>query len=232
MGTREDTIRGLIPEDLLKFSWLEEIATAPGGERVAYTVRRPDAGRNGYQTDLYLLDLETRETEKLSEGEGQGSGLAWSRDGERLAFVWKGERTRVEVRKADGEKETAYEIEGGVPLELDWSPDGERIAFARWTKVEAEDERGVRAGVPEPTIRVVRRLRYKQNGVGWVEDTYKQIWVLELGSGDRVQVTDGECDYGEPRWSWDGRRLAFTAVGREQNTNLGQGQVMVCEYES
>jgi len=47
-----------------------------------------------------------------------------------------------------------------------------------------------------------------------------------------VQVTDGECDYGEPRWSWGGERIAFTAVAREQNTVMGQGQVMVSEYGS
>ena len=33
--------RGLIPEDLLKFRWLDEIALSPAGTQIAYTIRRP-----------------------------------------------------------------------------------------------------------------------------------------------------------------------------------------------
>jgi dipeptidyl aminopeptidase/acylaminoacyl peptidase len=77
---------------------------------------------------------------------------------------------------------------------------------------------------------VVRRLRYKQNGPGWVEDRFRHIWVLALDTGDLQQLTGGECDYSQPRWSWDGRRIAFTGLAREQNTPLGQGQILVCDY--
>ena len=48
-------------------------------------------------------------------------------------------------------------------------------------------------------MKVVRRLRYKQDGVGWVHDRFTQIWVLELTTGDFIQVTHSECDYSSPR---------------------------------
>ncbi len=217
----------------MKFSWLEEIALAPDGRRVAYSVRRPDAGRNSYQTDVYLLHLETRAMHKLTSGAGQGGSLAWSRDGARLAYVWRGaEETGIEVLAADGTPQRSYAVEGSAPTGLDWSPDGERLAFARWTEVRSASDGGSRPGVPAPTVRVVRRLRYRQDGVGWVEDRYRHVWALELGTGDLVQVTDGECDYDQPCWSWDGRRLAFVGMAREQNTALGQGQILVCDYAS
>jgi dipeptidyl aminopeptidase/acylaminoacyl peptidase len=229
--TRAATLRGLVPEDLFNFRWLTELALSPDGSTVAYTVRRPDAARNGYTSDLYLLDLESRATRKLTGGEGQATSLAWSRDGERLAYVWRGDSgASIEVAARDGTPVHSYPLEGAAPEGLDWSPDSKRLAFSRWTGVRGWEERGPAPGIPAPTIRVIRRLRYKQNGPGWVENRYRHIWVLELDTADVVQLTGGECDYREPRWSWDGQHLAFTGIAREQNTPLGQGQILVSSY--
>jgi len=225
---REQTLRGLVPGDLLKFRWLQEIVISPDGSRVAYTVSRPDGARNSYQVDVYLMHLGAGATQKLRDEVGRGGSLAWSRDGSRLAYVWRGaEETWVEVLSADGVHQRSYPVEGSAPERLDWSPDGKKLAFEQWTEVRREGDKGTCEGIPAPTVRVVRRLRYKQNGVGWVEDQYRHIWVLELGTGDLLQITDGECDYSEPRWSWDGSRIAFTAMAREQNTLLGQGRILV-----
>ena len=102
-GQREGTLRGLIPEDLLKFSWLEEIALSPDGERAAYTVRRPEGERNGYQTDLYVMTLDDNRVVRVTQGAGQASSPAWSRDGTMLAFVWVDESgVRIRVVSADG----------------------------------------------------------------------------------------------------------------------------------
>ncbi|MGQ9569129.1 MAG: S9 family peptidase [Anaerolineae bacterium] len=227
------TLRGLVPEDLLKFRWLREIVVAPDGSRVAYTVSRPDAQRNSYQTDVYLMDLATGWRRKVSAGAGQGSALAFSRDGNHLAYVWRGQdgSIAVEIISPEGEREKAFPIEGGVPQELDWSPDGKRLAFVRWTEVRREGDFRRFEGIPAPTIRVVRRLRYKQDGVGWVHDRYRHLWTLDVESGDLTQLTDGECDYGEPRWSGDGKRIACMAMAREQNAELGQGRVWVLDLD-
>ncbi|MBC7225074.1 MAG: hypothetical protein H5T59_12515, partial [Anaerolineae bacterium] len=85
------TLRGLVPEDLLKFRWLREIVVTPDGARVAYTVSRPDPDRNSYQTDVYLMDPATGWRRKVGTGVGQGSALAFSRDGRHLAYVWQPE---------------------------------------------------------------------------------------------------------------------------------------------
>ncbi len=212
-GEHRQTLRGLVPEDLLKFRWLREIVITPDGSRVAYTVSRPDAQRNGYQTDAYLTAPAAGWTRRVSAGVGQASALAFSRDGRFLAYVWQGaEGNSLEIVSAEGEREKSFPVEG-VPRELDWSPDGSRLAFVRWTPVRREGDDQRHEGIPAPTVRVVRRLRYKQDGVGWVHDRYQHIWMLDVGSGDLVQLTDGECDYGDPRWSWDGGQ-DLTRVGR------------------
>lgn len=223
--------RGLIPEDLMRFRWLDEIALAPDGKTVAYTVRAPSAEINGYITHLYLHDLGEDTTLRVTSGLGQASSLAWRPDSTQIAYAWKDAvNTSVQVMSvADGTVNT-YPVRGAPMSGLDWSPDGKRLVGVRWTPMQPPEDRGPLPGIPEPTVKVVRRLRYRRDGMGWVHDKYAQIWVLELETGDLIQVTHSECDYGSPKWSQNGERLAFVGTAREQNVPLGYGQIFVCDF--
>ncbi len=228
---RSQTQRGLIPEDLMKFQWVEDIALDPRGQRVAYTVKRPDAVSNGYTVHAYVHDVSGGEARRLTTGRGRASSLAWSKDGARLAYVWNGDAGgEVRVWEAASGVEQAYPVQGESVWGLDWSPDGRRLVGVRWTRVRPAEEAAPRPGIPAPTVKVIRRLRYKQDGAGWVHDRFTQIWTLELTTGEWVQVTDSEIDTSEPVWSGRGDRLAFVGLAREQNTELGQGQLFVCDY--
>jgi dipeptidyl aminopeptidase/acylaminoacyl peptidase len=223
-----DTRRGLLPEDLLRFRWVDEIVLDPTGQAVAYTVKAPDVASNGYTIHAYVHRLDEPAAHRLSHGNGRASSLAWSRDG-RLAYTWSADEGHsVRVWGSNGEK--SFPLDGEPLGSLDWSPDGRRLVGVRWTPQRATTDRGPRPGIPAPTIRVVRRLRYKQDGTGWVHDRFSQVWVLELVSGDLVQLTSSECDYSEPKWSDRGDRLAFIGLAREQNIEPGQGQIWICDY--
>ena len=223
--------RGLIPEDLMKFRWLDEIALSPAGTHIAYTIRQPDAASNGYIAHLYLRDLAAAAAVRLTAGDGQASSIAWSRDGARLAYSYRdGDADSVRVISLADRAEAVYPTDGMPLASLDWSADGAKLAGVRWTAMRSPDDRGPVAGIPKPTVKVIRRLRYKQDGVGWVHNRFAQIWALELAAGDFVQVTDSECDYSSPKWSGKGARLAFVGMAREQNVPLGYGQILVCDF--
>ena len=227
--TRQDIKRGLISEDLLKFRWLETIALDPTGKRVAYTVRKPDAETNGYVTHLYIRGLEVTTPVRVTEGVGRASSLAWDKEGKRLAYSWSsGENHAVHIWSEAGEEQ--FLLEGAPMTSLDWSSQGDTLVGVRWTPIRHEDDVGPRPGIPAPNVKVVRRLRYKQDGAGFVHDTFSQIWVLELSTGDLMQITNSECDYSEPKWSHGGGKLAFIGLAREQNVALGQGQIFISDY--
>lgn len=228
---RADRQRGLIPEDLLKFRWLDELTLSPDGTQVAYTIRNPHAETNGYFTHLYIRDLNAATARRLTSGMTTASSLAWSKDGTQIAFSFQNEAgASVRVLTLATGAERAYPLEGVGMSGLDWSPDGTKLAGVRWTAMRHPQDQSPKNGIPKPTIRVVRRLRYKQDGVGWVHDRFAQIWVLELESGDFVQVTQSECDYGSPKWSQSGTKLAFVGTSREQNIPLGYGQIFTTEF--
>ena len=168
---------------------------------------------------------------RLSNGDCQVSSIAWSRDSSRLAYSHSdatGDSVRV-IRLEDNSSDI-FPTDGRPMGSLDWSADGSKLVGLRWTPMRSADDRGPAAGIPKPTIKVIRRLRYKQDGVGWVHDRFKQVWVLELATRDFLQVTHSECDYSSPKWSNHGSRIAFVGMAREQNTSLGYGQILTCDY--
>ncbi len=231
MDSTAERRRGLIPEDLMNFRWLEEIVLAPDGSMVAYSVREPDGEANGYRAHLYLRHLDESSARRLTSGACRVSSLAWSRDSEQLAWshsseagcsvrIWRVAEARRQVIPLGDEPLTA----------LDWAPDGKRLAGVRWTVMRHPDEsRGPLPGMPKPNFKVVRRLRYKQDGIGWVHDRFSQVHVLDTATGDLAQVTHSECDYATPKWSMDGTRLAFVGTAREQNIPAGQGHIYICD---
>ena len=231
---RQGTLRGLVPEDLMKFRWLEEIALSPDGEVLAYTVRRPDCERNGYQVDVYLMDLEDGDAVRMSVGEGRGGSLSWSRDGERPGVRVAGRRRGNVGADVDrtGCRRTSSRWRGLHRAGWTGRRTGGWLACVRWTEDRRGDEVAAGQGSRAPSVKVVRRLRYKLNGPGWVEDRYQHLWVLELGSrgsgtvdrwGVRLQQAGVELGW---------RRLACTAMARERNIPLGHGQIGILDLES
>lgn len=220
------------PSDLHRFEWLEAVELDPAARWLAFVVRRVRPDGSGYRSNLLLSDLDGGQRRRLNDGDGIASSPAWSRDGTKIAFVWRGagpdarwELMVIDV--ANGFSRRSLSVEGAPPSALDWSPDGTRIACVRWTPVEPTDED--RSVWLPTTARTVRRLRYKQDGVGWVSDRYRQVWVVDLESETWQAWTAAERDHGEPRWSWSGARIACTAVAREQDRALGYGQLLVLD---
>jgi dipeptidyl aminopeptidase/acylaminoacyl peptidase len=232
--------RGLRPTDLLRTTWLESVALDPRARWVATLVRRIVAREGREQVDVDLLEVATGRSRRLTEGAGRASSLAWSRDGSRLAYVWtdvEGRWSLIVTSVHGGAPPLVLCDDGAAPTSLDWAPDGGaaddgplasgRLACIRWTP--SDDAPSERAGLPRPTARTIRRLRYKQDGAGWVHDRYRQVWTVDLGTRAWRQRTAAELDHGEPRWSWGGDRIACTATAREQDEPLGYGQLLLLD---
>ncbi len=223
--------RGLIPEDVLKFNWLAEIALSPNGSYVAYTVKRVDPENNSYTIDVFIKDTITKKSICVTDGTSIATSLSWSPDSSSLAFS-EANSNSISIYLVETQTLTLHPVSGALPQGLDWSPDNTKLVFNCWTKMRHPADRGTQLGIPAPSIKVVRRLRYKQEGVGYVHDKFLQLWVYHINEKRLQQITDSECDYGEAKWSQFGDKIAFTATAREQNIALGQGQIFIFDWET
>ena len=70
--------------------------------------------------------------------------------------------------------------------------------------------------------RVIERLPYKSDGVGFTFDLSSHLYVFDLESERVEELTSGPWQDREPAWSPDGRRLAFASERHpERGRDLG-----------
>ena len=228
---------------------------SPRGDRIAFTAKREQEGQKDQETQLFLIAADGGEAQRAGGKTGVATGVEtfrWFPDGRRIAFVswvWpeaKGSAAQAKKLKEFKErKETGYATseaqyrywdhfipQGRVPhlhvldadsgrvrdlfegseYELtrtdpdadafDIAPDGRRIVFAF---------------DPAPEKRIDNRFALAE---------------LDLKSG-RVSVIarDAEWDFGAPRYSPDGDRIAFIASHQGRKHTM-PAQLAVWDRES
>jgi dipeptidyl aminopeptidase/acylaminoacyl peptidase len=192
---------------------------SPDGQAVIYTRRWVDKMNDSWESSLWIMGADGSRNRFLVDG----SSAVWSPDGTRIAYTARGEPegSQVFVRWMDAEGAvTQITRLTESPSNLAWSPDGRSIAFTMLVP-DTKSEWTVRLpGRPEgakwtPTPRIIERLDYRQDRVGFLQDGHRHIFVVPADGGTPRQVTDGPYNDGAPEWSPDGRTLYFSGLRTE-----------------
>lgn len=226
--------RSITIEDLYHIKFVGQPRMSPDGQRVAFVVTTIDEHKHEYRSSIWVVPSAGGEARRFTTGTAKASSPAWSPDGRWLAFVTdrEGEPTGKDEKeqKMHGKgKPQVWLIpaDGGEAQQLTfmqhgasnpvWSPDGKRLLFS--AQVGPADEE-TEDGKPLPKARVIDRLWYRLDGVGYIYERRSHLFLVDVSGGEPQQLTDGDWDDNEPAWSPDGSTIAFASSREEDRWRL------------
>lgn len=210
--------------------WLLPGATG----RIAFA---QESGAGAYY-DLAVASLDGRPPQTVV-GDGRSFGVAWSPDGERLAFarVLVDQQQTAIMVGAPGASAAAQVFRGdGYARYPAWSPDGSRLAFAIAPnrngnfRLAILDLASGRVSYPGPD-RVAWLTWSRQRGLTYASRsglTAQDIFALGDDGQPRNLTNTPDVEEDFPIWSPDGSRLAFVASPYRR---LDQRRIAVMEAD-
>jgi dipeptidyl aminopeptidase/acylaminoacyl peptidase len=228
--------RSITDKDIFSFIWIANPQLSPDGARVAFTRVNVDEKRTGYETSIWMVSTSGNDAPVRITNGKHDAQPRWSPDGKRLAFVRGGEKDDAGKPKpsqiallslSGGEARVITDLPKGAAGPV-WSPDSKRIAFSSTTTPEDIDKAArAKAGEKKPgakaepeddhesDVHVISRAVYRNNDEGFLDPKrHDHIWVIDVPATfddfpKPVQLTSGNYDEGEIRWTNDGARIYF-----------------------
>ncbi len=194
----------------------EDVSISPDGKWVTWGQAGQDNRRN---TELYKLDWKNSaaKPERVSAGDGRQAyretGVAWSPDSSRIAFLSNANSTdQEEVYVVPATGGTAHRLTNlkGYVSDIRWSPDGKSVAF-----LDAENGGG---GGPLEAVPA-------QTGAIGSDIHNQRLVIVGAEGGEMHRVSPAELNIYEYDWAPDGTRFAALAAPGPGDNNWWTGKL-------
>jgi acylaminoacyl-peptidase len=208
-------LRRFGPKDVLRETFLAQVAVAPDGSSVVYGRRTIEDG--AYKTRLWRVPMSGGRAEQITTGDSD-TRPRFSPDGKTLVFI-SGRSGKAQpwlLPFAGGEPRPLADFPAQAGA-ADWAPDGNSIAVLAQT-----GEERFRIGDQEqPTARRIKDLNWRLDGAG-VRDQFTSLWVVPARGGKPKRLTEPRYEVATTFWTPDSKRIGFLADPRPEAGLLEQ----------
>ena len=236
IGRQTPTLKSdlMTPEALWAMGRIGSVQANAAGTQAVYAVTYYSVAENKSHSVLYLLDLKTKQSQRLTTSTHSESGAVWIKVGneEQIAYLSaESGSNQLWVMKSDGSHRRQISHEADDVQDFLFSPDSKRVILvkevAQHTAIAPKEE-----DLPKATGMVINDLMYKH----WDQYVTSAPHPF-LADFDGTKVTvDVDLLEGEPfespmmpfggneqlAWSPDSRHIAYTCrkkVGRDYATS-------------
>ncbi len=178
--------------------------------------------------DIYLVDLDGTNLQRLTNVTEGACQPDWSPDGQRIVFISPCKKNQeiyygsaMFIMNADGSNILPLPSVPGGDYDPAWSPDGKYIAF---TSLRVNNQPSIHilnlednsvVSLAEPGGKINSRPSWSPDGKHLVYiNNDGRVWVMDVDGENRRRLTIGEGDASsnDPVWSLDGKTILFTRL--------------------
>lgn len=190
--------RTITLEDMLRMPTFGSYALSPDGRRVLFTRTERDTVEYEATSHIHLHDIPTGRTVQLTNSAKGERAPEWLPDGRVLFTSNRDSSSAKWVISPDGGEAQRFIADADAPIGT-FSPDYTRIVFTDSTDRPDKKEWDTRVKRKDDAYFSEHKL------------TYTHVWVYDVASQQKMQLTTGEYDHTSPEWSSDGRWIAYVS---------------------
>lgn len=216
--------RWIRPNDVYRLTNISAPKISPEGSWILYAHSTVDSAKDKYQSKLYMVSSDGKETISLTEQTKSFSGANWSPDGKYISFMAAGKEEKEGSQlylldRRGGEAKQQTHIKGEV-RGYQWFPDGKKILL---TIKEFNYADTAKSNVRNPYE--IDRYHFKADNEGYLDNRKTHLYIWHLAEKKLDTLTRGKYNEQDADISADGKRIVYTSnvsadPDKNDNTDL------------
>jgi dipeptidyl aminopeptidase/acylaminoacyl peptidase len=216
--------RWIRPNDVYRLTNISSPKISPEGNWILYSHATVDSAKDKYQSKLYMVSSDGKETISITEQTKSFSGANWSPDGKYISFMAAGKEEKEGSQlylldRRGGEAKQQTHIKGEV-RGYQWFPDGKKILL---TIKEFNYADTAKSNVRNPYE--IDRYHFKADNEGYLDNRKTHLYIWHLAEKKLDTLTRGKYNEQDADISADGKRIVYTSnvsadPDKNDNTDL------------